>query len=286
MTLKTGIAGLLGACAMVALGFEAVAQGPAPSTGKQPPKEITTSAGIAMILIPVGEFTMGDGRGADDAKPARKVRIGQFYMDKYEVTQESFLALTGINTSKVQGERNPVEQTSWVHAVRYCNARSQKEGLKPCYTPKTWVCDFSANGYRLPTEAEWEYACRAGSDTAYAFGDDVQKLSAYDWCKSNAGGAPHPVGAKLANAWGLFDMHGNVMEWCNDFYDPAYYKTGPAEDPRGPASGEFRVLRGGGWRSQPKACTSAFRSKDSPMNLDTCLGYPDYGFRCVRRAGD
>ncbi|HPA20341.1 MAG TPA: formylglycine-generating enzyme family protein [Verrucomicrobiae bacterium] len=285
-TLKTySMATLLGTWGL-ALAPLAMAQNTGPTAAGSPPREIKTATGVAMVLIPAGEFTMGDPRGAEDTKPARKVKISQFYMDKHEVTQESFLALTGINTSKVQGDKNPVEQTSWVHAVRYCNARSQKEGLKPCYTPKTWVCDFAANGYRLPTEAEWEYACRAGTQTTYAFGDEVQKLPAYDWVKSNAGGTPHPVGTKLANAWGLFDMHGNVMEWCNDFYGPAYYKSGPAEDPTGPAAGELRVLRGGGWRSQPKACTSAFRSKDSPMNLDTCLGYPDYGFRCVRRGGD
>jgi len=236
-----------------------------------------------MVLIPAGELRMGDPRGAEDARTLHSVRLSAFYMDTTEVTQESFQALTGLNTSKVRGEKNPVEQTTWLHAARYCNARSLTEGLKPCYDTSTWACDFAADGYRLPTEAEWEYACRAGTTTAYSFGDDPQKLTAYAWVKGNADGTPHPVGRKLPNAWGLFDLHGNVLEWCNDWYAADAYAAGSATDPRGPASGECRVLRGGGWRSPPKAATAAVRAKDAPTSLDTCLGYPDYGFRCVRR---
>jgi formylglycine-generating enzyme required for sulfatase activity len=268
---------VMGLCGLALLA--AADQGPATA-----PREFTTPSGIAMILIPAGEFQMGDARGADDAKPVHRVTLRSFCMDKFEVTQQSFMALTGLNTSKVEGERNPVEQTSWVHAARYCNARSEKEGLKPCYDTKTWACDVAADGYRLPTEAEWEYACRAGSATAYGFGEDAAQLPLHAWVKSNASGTPHPVGSKRPNAWGLFDLHGNVLEWCNDYYAADAYKNSPATDPSGPVSGELRVLRGGGWRSLPKAATAACRAKDSPMNLDTCLGYPDYGFRCVRRA--
>jgi formylglycine-generating enzyme required for sulfatase activity len=274
---RRGLARLAG-CGLALAGAAAAAQTGGTLT------EITTPGGIPMLRVPAGEFQMGDAQGADDARPVHTVRLSSFYMDKLEVTQHSFLALTGLNTSKVAGDRNPVEQTSWIHAARYCNARSEKEGLQPCYDTKTWACDVTADGYRLPTEAEWEYACRAGSTTAYSFGDDPAQLPLHAWVKSNAGGAPHPVGTKRANAWGFFDLHGNVLEWCNDFYDPSYYRTSPAADPTGPSAGETRVLRGGGWRSTPRSATAAARAKDSPMNLDTCLGYPDYGFRCVRRA--
>ena len=247
------------------------------------PTQIVTPSGAEMVLINGGSFTMGDAGGRDDAKPTHRVTLGSFCMDRREVSQAEFLALMGLNPSKAKGDKRPVEQASWFHAARYCNARSEKEGLRPCYDTETWACDFTADGYRLPTEAEWEYACRAGSDTVYSFGDNKQKLTAYAWFKKNSSGQPHPVGERHANAWGLHDMHGNVLEWCNDFYAADTYGDAPREDPAGPAEGEQRVLRGGGWRSRARNCTSAYRDKGDPENLDTCLGYPDYGFRCVRR---
>jgi formylglycine-generating enzyme required for sulfatase activity len=276
--------GLRPALALFLACFGLAAAGAEAGAANEAARQICTPMGVEMVLVPGGEFAMGDAAGAEDAKAIHRVRISAFYMDKFEVSQGSFLALTGLNTSKVSGPKLPVEQTSWLHAARYCNARSEKEGIKPCYDPKTWACDFAANGYRLPTEAEWEYACRAGTTTVYSFGDEAQKLPAYAWLKSNAAGVPHPVGTKQPNPWGLYDLHGNVLEWCHDYYAADYYRTSPGQDPTGPVSGELRVLRGGGWRSQPKACASAWRGKDTPANLDTCLGYPDYGFRCVRRA--
>ena len=247
------------------------------------PTEVVTPSGAEMVLIPGGSFTMGGAGGQDDAQPPHRVTVDSFYMDRVEVTQAAFLALMGLNTSKAKGEAKPVEQVSWFHAARYCNARSEKEGLAPCYDPETWVCDFAASGYRLPTEAEWEYACRAGTDTVYTFGDDRQKLTAYAWFKKTSSGQPHPVGERPANAWGLHDMVGNVLEWCNDFYAADAYGSEPCTNPTGPAEGKQRVLRGGGWRSRARNCASAFRDKGDPENLDTCLGYPDYGFRCVKR---
>ena len=251
-----------------------------------PAQQIVTPSGAEMVLIRSGSFTMGEAGGRDDAKPPHRVTVDSFYMDKLEVTQAAFLALMGLNTSKAKGDTKPVEQVSWFHAARYCNARSEKEGLRPCYDIETWACNFTADGYRLPTEAEWEYACRAGTDTVYSFGDNKQKLTAYAWFKKNSSGQPHPVGGRHPNPWGLHDMHGNVLEWCNDFYAPDTYGSDARTNPTGPAEGKQRVLRGGGWRSRARNCTSAHRDKGDPENLDTCLGYPDYGFRCVRRVTD
>ena len=123
------------------------------------------------------------------------------------------------------------------------------EGLEPCYNEDTAECNFAANGYRLPTEAEWEYACRAGSKTAYSFGADDGQLGRFAWFKENANKKTHPVGQKQPNAWGLYDMHGNVSEWCNDIYDESYYQKSPSENPTGPAEGKQYVLRGGSWAS-------------------------------------
>ncbi|MBI4662191.1 MAG: formylglycine-generating enzyme family protein [Verrucomicrobia bacterium] len=249
----------------------------------QTTKSIRTSSGAEMVLVPAGSFSMGRSQGADTS-PVHKVSVSAFYMDKYEVTQQAYELLMGVNISKFEAEKNPVEQVRWTQAAKYCNSRSFKEGLKPCYDETTWQCDFSANGYRLPTEAEWEYACRAGSQTAYSFGDDPEALRTCGWFKRNADKKTHPVGAKSPNAWGLHDMHGNVAEWCNDSYQAGYYKNSPASDPRGPEQGSTRVIRGGHWAASPEKCTSFYRMNDAPELPDICLGYDVYGFRCVRSA--
>ena len=264
---------------------------PEPGESVPPPAapalpRITTPGGLSMVLVPAGEFTMGDDRGEDDEKPARTVRISAFYMDTSEVTQAAFQALMGRNPSKFVGPDRPVERISWLGAVQFCNMRSLKEGLKACYDPRTLPCDFSADGYRLPTEAEWEYACRAGTAARYSFGDDPAKLPAFAWLKGNAGGQTHPVRQKAPNPWGLYDVHGNVAEWCNDFYAERPAADGAAADPRGPASGDERVLRGGSWASDAGACRSAARAAETPGFADVCFGYEKYGFRCVRRAGE
>src|SRR5262249_34327079 len=150
---------------------------------------------------------MGDAAG-DDTAPAHKVTIASFYMDKYPVTQEVYQKITGKSPSRHQGPQNPVERVRWREALAFCNARSQADGLKPCYDAATGKCDFSASGYRLPTEAEWEYACRGGTTQAYYFGDDPRGLSTHAWFKDNADRTTHPVGQWPANPFGLFDMSG------------------------------------------------------------------------------
>ena len=257
---------------------------PAVSVGGTPPvtpKEITTESGVKMVLLPGGTFTMGDEDGEVD-EPAHKVEVGPFAIDKFEVTQEEYERVMGANPSKFKGRKNPVEQVRWSDAVRYCNERSRVEGLEPAYDLKTWTCRFEADGYRLPTEAEWEYAARAGAATAYSFGDSDSKLQQHAWFKVNARGKPKPVGQRRPNAWGLHDVHGNVWEWCNDFYKVDYYLEGPKKDPKGPESGKNKILRGGCWNSNADACRSAYRYNENPAYTDACFGYDIYGFRCVR----
>jgi formylglycine-generating enzyme required for sulfatase activity len=241
------------------------------------------ASGGAMVLIPAGNFCMGDASGRPDETP-HTVSLRAFYLDQVPVTQELFTKVVGVNPSKRKEPQNPVERTQWTDAVRFCNRCSELEGLTPCYDLKSWTCNFEANGYRLPTEAEWEYACRAGSTTHYCFGDDERELAEYAWLKPHSQGKPHPVGQKRANHWGLYDMHGNVWQWCNDWYGEAYYGNSPAEDPHGPAAGTMRVLRGGAWDSTPEKCRSAYRHKEFPVYSDACFGADSYGFRRARSA--
>ena len=138
---------------------------------------------VPMVLIPAGEFTMGDEGGDDDEKPAHRVALSAFYMDVHEVTQQAFQEMMGRNPAKSAGPDKPVERVSWFGAIQYCNLRSAREGLQPCYDLKTQACDFTANGYRLPTEAEWEYACRAGTATRWSFGDQPGDLGKHGWYK-------------------------------------------------------------------------------------------------------
>lgn len=236
---------------------------------------------VEMVEVKGGKFLMGD-KAEPDATP-HEVTVGSFSMDKYLVTQEAFQKVMGSNPSRWKQEKNPVEQVRWSDAVRFCNKRSEMEGLKVCYNLENWKCDFEANGYRLPTEAEWEYACRAGTTTDYFFGATAEKLKEFGWFDKNSDGRPKPVGQKKANPWGLFDMAGNVWQWCNDFYKVDYYKESPKSDPRGPESGQNKVVRGGAWRFSADNCRSGYRYNESPGYADVCFGYDIYGFRCVKK---
>ncbi len=242
-----------------------------------------------MVIIPAGVFRMGDIHGHSkytdsDEKPVHEVTITHpFLMGRKEVTQEQWKEVMGNNPSNFKGDKLPVERVSWYDAIEYCNKRSKLEGLDPCYSGsgESIVCDFTKNGYRLPTEAEWEYACRGGTETDFCSGimtnwngnDPV--LNLIGWYDANSGSKTHEAGLKEPNTFGLFDMHGNVWEWCWDW--KAEYKSGAASDPKGPSSGTPRVLRGGSWDCYAFGCRSAYRGSTYPIN-----GYGIYGFRVSR----
>jgi formylglycine-generating enzyme required for sulfatase activity len=227
---------------------------PPPARSDETPQTVTNTLGMKFALIPAGEFAMGspaaDKDAYDDEKPQHQVRITQpFYLGVTEVTQGQYRAVTGQNPSQFQGADNlPVETVSWNDAVAFCNALSTKEGRT----------------YRLPTEAEWEYACRAGNPGRFAFGDDDRMLDRYAWYVGNSDTRTHPVGQKQPNSFGLYDMHGNVWEWCADGYSADYYKESPGVDPPGPSGASVRVGRGGSWFSDPRVCRSAGRYGNAP----------------------
>jgi formylglycine-generating enzyme required for sulfatase activity len=215
------------------------------------PKTVAGIAGIEMVLIPAGEFTMGETGGEPDEQPAHRVTISQpFYLGRYEVTQAQWKQIMGNNPSKFVGDDLPVDSVSWNDVQTFLQRLN--EAGDPFF-------------YRLPTEAEWEYACRAGGTGKYA-----GNLDAMAWYFDNAGGRTHPVGRKEPNAFGLYDMHGNVREWCQDWYDDLYYKKTPSEDPTGPTNGTWRVIRGGSYFANAAACRSAVRYKlDPELKLDS-----------------
>jgi formylglycine-generating enzyme required for sulfatase activity len=235
---------------------------------------------------PLGEVD----RFNDEAE--HKVTLTGFYMGKYPVTQEQYQAVMRTNpsgfTTAVTGEdknRLPVEQVTWYDAVEFCNKLSQLEGLTPAYTisgrtpatgypitSATVTANLSNNGYRLPTEAQWEYACRAGIEDAYYTGDEIDDDAS--WYNANSENTTHEVGQKDANEWGLFDMHGNVWEWCWDWFGNY---SGDQTNPIGPTSGTTRVNRGGSWYSSPEGLRSACRNADLPS-----ARFANLGFRVVR----
>jgi formylglycine-generating enzyme required for sulfatase activity len=230
---------------------------------------ITNSIGMKFRKIPAGSFTMGDisGDGEADERPAHTVNITEdFYIGVYEVTQKQWYDVMGTDPSYFSGDNNPVEMVSWNDTQDFIDALNTLE---------------NTTVYRLPTEAEWEYACRAGSSTKYYYGDAEGTLGDYAWHRGNSDSKTHPVGEKLPNAWGLYDMHGNVYEWCKDWYDSEYYQycvdNGITDDPQGPSSSTSRVLRGGSWDLIAGLCRSADR-------LWYCLSvnYFFIGFRLCR----
>ncbi|MCL2806475.1 MAG: formylglycine-generating enzyme family protein [Treponema sp.] len=262
-----------------------------------------------MLEITGGIFTMGQN---GIATPTREVTLTSFSMSKYTVTQELYQAVMGINPSYFNGgngrepdadeiqNKRPVEQVSWYDAIVFCNLLSIKEGLLPVYSiaestdPKAWgpiptawddplrdiwdavIILEDKTGYRLPTEAQWEYACRAGTTTDWHFGDDESELEEYAWYLANSNNITHQVGLLKPNQWGLYDMHGNVFEWCWDWW--GYYQNINEADPKGAVSGTYRVERGGGWFHSATNTRSAYRDY---YNYPVHRSY-NLGFRLVR----
>ena len=228
----------------------------------QPPKEITNSIGMKLVLIPKGTFQMGSPeteKGRHYNETQHEVTISKdYYLGVHEVTQAQYEKGIGKNPSGFQGaivgNENadfPVENVSWHDAVEFCKKLSELPEEKA-----------AGHVYRLPTEAQWEYACRAGSKTAYSSGESSESLGDYAWFYENRNRRTHPVGKKKANAWGLYDMHGNVWEWCSDWHEE--YPKGAVSDPIGPKEGGDRVYRGGFWGNEAAYCRSANRLSFSP----------------------
>jgi len=233
-----------------------------------------------MVAVAGGTFSMGNREGVRGYGPAHPVKVDSFYMAVCELTQEEWTAVMGYNPSEHVTAHSPVDGVRFLEAVEYCNRRSRLEGLAPCYsgTGETIACDFSANGYRLPTEAEWEYAARGGSrsgDYTYSGSNNAEEVAWYD--KNAVNGWTSPVGEKKPNELGLFDMTGNAWEWCWDRYDKYYYRNSPVDNPRGPDQGARRVVRGGSIDYPPLRPISR-------IGIRLFQLYPNFGLRLVRTA--
>jgi len=232
-------------------------------------KEITyhtNALGMEFVRIPTGKFKMGSTEGYGDEKPVHEVTITKaFYLSATEVTQAQYKTVTGQSPSRFTSDTNPVERVSWNDAVAFCKALSKRDGVP----------------YRLPTEAEWEYSCRAGTTTPFYTGATISTdLANYDGNYTYGDGQKGvyrakttPVASFPANSWGLYDMHGNVYEWCQDWYNNAHYAKSAAQDPKGPNAGSSRVLRGGSWYVDPSYCPSAGRGGSSPTYAVTRGGF-------------
>jgi len=264
--------------------------------------KVIDRVGYKMVAIEPCSFTMGCTAGQSkcdsDEKPAHRVRLTRgFAMGATEVTQALWQAVMGDNPSHFKGERRPVEKVSWDDVLSFCNKLSKLEGLQPAYTLSGGSVRYNrgADGYRMPTEAEWEYAARAGTDLLYAGSSSVDAVA---WYSSNSDNT-HPVATKKPNAWGLYDMSGNVFEWTYDWYGSSYYSNTSASDPMGPRLGTVglraasardhpelaffasdesrcctdRVKRGGGWRDTVGFTQVAARSRNSPGARLANLGF-------------
>ena len=265
--------------ALLSIGFAAAVSKAAEAQQPAP----TNSVGMTFVRVPAGRFEMGSPPTDPDATPAEKPRHAvtiskPFEIGRHEVTQAQWEAVMGSSpytsarsnpfyglpgmAERIRQPANPAT-VSWNDAQAFIAKLNQREGHR---------------GYRLPTEAEWEYAARAGTTTIYSFGDDVRQLGTYAWFSEDfATGSTHPVGSKSPNAWGLYDVHGNAWEWVQDWYDESYYARSPATDPTGPSSGKGKVVRGGSWHVTSGSWRTAFRKSYEPDYRGISIG-----FRVVR----
>ena len=228
---------------------------------------ITNSIDVELVLIPAGSFRMGGDKKLEQAEdhetPRHIVKISKtFYMGKYQITQSQWSEIMNNNPSEFKDDIRPVERVSWNDVQEFIQKLNNKE---------------ETNKYRLPTEAEWEYAARADTESTYCFSGDIKILSQYAWYGKNSAGKTHRVGQLKPNAWGLYDVHGNVHEWCQDWFDRNFYSQSPSTSPLGPPSGLAKVSRGGDWGSEDWYCRCASRSLSSPDRRSNRLG-----FRLVR----
>ncbi len=225
------------------------------------------------VLVEGGTFQMGSTNGESDEKPLHSVTLSSFYIGKYEVTQKEWQAVMGSNPSNFKGDKRPVEKISWYDAVEFCNKLSQKEGLTPAYTINgtNVTCNWQADGYRLPTEAEWEFAARGGNKSKGYTYSGSNNLDEVGWYYSNSGSETKEVGTKKANELGIYDMSGNVWEWCWDWKDS--YPSSSQMNPKGASSGSNRVNRGGSWSDGDYNCRVARRGHNYPGNSSISLGF-------------
>ena len=230
-----------------------------------------------MVRVPGGSFQMGNpdtSVGWDGERPVHTVTVSTFSIGKYEVTQGLYESVMGANPSEFSGDNLPVENVTWYDAVRFCNKLSEREGLRPVYTisDTTVTADWSKNGYRLPTEAQWEYAAKGGKGSpgnyTYSGSNNVDEVA---WYSDNSGSTTHTVGTTKPNGLGIYDMSGNVWEWCWDWADE--YSSGAQTDPEGASSGSYRVLRGGSWGNSAQSVRSAYRGINAPTNRHSYLGF-------------
>lgn len=228
------------------------------------------------VQIPGGTFQMGNPNGEKDEQPVHNVTIGAFSISATEVTQAQYKAVMGNNPSKLVGDNYPVNTVTWFDALEYCNELSRQEKLTPCYTKDgdSWIWNRGANGYRLPTEAEWEYAARGGQKgpgTTYSGGNNIDEVG---WCKTNSDGRLHEVAKKKPNQFGLYDMSGNVCEWCWDWWGSKTYSSAAQNNPTGISyKGTKRIYRGGDCTDPAEKCNVGYRNCYTPTKSADTIGF-------------